>query len=585
VNSETLDRPSAARSDVMTGWGFATVVYVATTLLYFAVPISGSFGEKLLGTSQWSPDNTLNAAILEWGARAVSSRSAVLFDWPPGYPVHNTLAGTEVLVGWQLLFLPQRLLGVSIVAAYNVCFLFSFIVSGLAANLLARRYGVAPAGALIAGFVFAFAPQHVGQAVQFQSLAICWLPLGIVAFERAVSERGIGVIVLLAAIVVITVLSSLYYGVFLVIILGAWYVVGLVTGWFPRSFRGATRVAAAAAMAVVVLLPFIVTYVRMSSSFGYDRSIQYAIERSAQLSAFLYVPRWLLLWGDSRLHERPGSGAGFPGLVLLLLLLASIRWNAPAPRKRSILALAVFCAVLSLGPRLKVFNYPTSFLINVPMPGSLLGFIPGIRAPSRLLPCAFVFLSVLAGGGAAAVLARWPRKQRLFLSALLVLAALDVYPAPWFASASRRLPPPLATSAAYAYVAASSDSTPLVEWPAADSTGFALPAKAYYVYGSIGHLHRVVSYSLSLELPAADSLQSQADQLPGESARQALVARGIHRLILHRRFASTDSVASRVARLDNSGFRALFRGRDAIVYSLEPPSVPATNGASRSGAR
>ena len=568
-----MDSRAATADEYALGWGIATGVYLVAALVYFAAPIWQTFGESLLGTSQFGPDNTLNAGILEWGTKALRDRSLSLFDWPPGYPVHNTLAGTENLIGWQPLFLPQRLLGVGIVAADNVCVLLSFVVSGIVANLFARRCGVTPAGALVAGFVFAFAPQHVAQAVQFQSLAICWLPLGIVALERVVAERGVAAIALLAAVVVVTVLSSLYYGVFLVIILGTWYAVGLVTRRFPRSWMSVARLAAAAVPAAIVLYPIVVPYLRTSSAFGFDRSIDYAIERSITLVDFLQLPRWLLLWGKSPLAQRSAYGAAFPGFVLLLLLVASVRWRAPRPLKYSLLAAAAVCTILSLGPRLKVFDYPTSLLANVPMPGAILSFIPGIRMPSRLLPCALIFLAVLAGGGASVLFAWRPQWRPFAVPVGLVLVVLDVYPAPSFASASRRLQPPLATSDAYSYLASSSDTTPVVEWPAADSTGFRLAATAEYAYGSVGHQRRVVSYNLSIDLAAADSLQARADQLPDEASRQLLVARGVRRLIIHRRFAKADSIAAHLARLEAAGYRTLFRGRDATVYSLEPPSV------------
>ena len=65
------------------------------------------------------------------------------------------------------IFLPAALLFVPLSAlghrfAYNVLVLLSFPFAGLAAALLARRYGVSRAGAFVAGVVFACAPYRVG---------------------------------------------------------------------------------------------------------------------------------------------------------------------------------------------------------------------------------------------------------------------------------------------------------------------------------------------------------------------------------------------------------------------------------------
>jgi len=576
VLRETVNNRSTPATPSAAGWAVAAIVYLITAIVYFAVPIWRTFGESLLGSTLFGPDNVLNAGILEWGFKVIRSSSLHLFDWPAGYPVHDTLAGTENLIGWQPLFFPQRLLGIGIVSAYNVCILLSFVISGLTGNLFARRCGVPKDGALIGGFVFAFAPLHVGLAVQFQSLIICWLPLGIVLFERVLAERSVANIAALAFVFVMTTLGSLYYGVFLALLLAVWYPLGLVTGRFERSWAGAARVAAAAALTLGAMAPLALQYVRVSSTFGFDRSLAYAIERSMDVADFFMIQSWLLVWAKTPLANRTNYGAAFPGFVVLLMLVASIRWKAPRHLKLSLAVVAAICAILSLGPRLKVFNYPTSFLENVPMPGAILGFIPGIRMPSRMLPCAFIFLGVLAGGGASVLLARWSEWRRLAVPILLLAAALDVFPAPSFASESWRLSAPLASSDAYAYLAQAPDTSAIVELPKADSTGFTLPAKSAYVYGSIGHLRRTVSYNLSVNLPGPDSLQVQAERLPDESARALLVARGVRRLVVHNRFFKADSVGPRLSRLDAAGYPVLFRGRDATVYSLERASGAGT---------
>ena len=182
ANDDATDAEVSASAMSMRSWLVATAIYLATAIVYFAVPIWRSFGESLLGTTLFGPDNVLNAGTLEWGYRASLSASLEVFNWPAGYPVTNTLAGTENLLGWQPFFAPARMLGLGVVASYNICVLLSLVISGLGANLFARRCGVDEDGAMIAGFAFAFAPLHIALSVQFQSLAICWLPLGLVAF-------------------------------------------------------------------------------------------------------------------------------------------------------------------------------------------------------------------------------------------------------------------------------------------------------------------------------------------------------------------------------------------------------------------
>jgi hypothetical protein len=574
ANHDATDGEVSASAMSMRSWLVATAIYLATAIVYFAMPIWRSFGESLLGTTLFGPDNVLNAGTLEWGYRASLSASLEVFNWPAGYPVTNTLAGTENLLGWQPFFAPARMLGLGVVASYNICVLLSLVISGLGANLFARRCGVDEHGAMFAGFAFAFAPLHIALSVQFQSLAICWLPLGLVAFERVMTERGVWNVVALAALVTITALASLYYGVFLVLVLALWYALGLATKRFEWSSRAIGRLAVAAGVTAVVLSPIIVQHARTSSMYGFDRSLEYAIERSMNVVDFFQMQRWLLVWRDTPLEQRYGYGAAFPGFVVLALVAASRRWRGQPWVKTILLAAFCVCAILSLGPRLKIFNYPTSYAVNVPLPGAMLSWIPGMRMPSRMLPVGLLFLSVLAGAGASVLMARRREWRGGIMAAVLALAALDAYPSPSFSTASVRLASPLASSDAYSYLANNPSTEAIVELPRADSTGFAMPVKSAYVYGSAGHMQRTVAYNLSVPLHAADSLQTLAGRLPEESARRQLVERGVARLVVHRRFSRADSAAALLARLDAAGYTALFRGRDATVYSLERVAAP-----------
>src|SRR5690348_9495399 len=86
----------------------SAALYWGLACLFFLPSLGGS--QKLLGTSQWAPDNILDAGILEWGYRALASHRSV-FAWVAGYPLRESLAGTESLLGWQVFYTPFRLAG------------------------------------------------------------------------------------------------------------------------------------------------------------------------------------------------------------------------------------------------------------------------------------------------------------------------------------------------------------------------------------------------------------------------------------------------------------------------------------------
>lgn len=79
----------------------ALAAYAAVIWAYFILPLHGRFSEAMLGTSLFPHDAILNAGILEWGRQALGSPSSRVFEWTAGFPLHNTLANTENLLGWQ----------------------------------------------------------------------------------------------------------------------------------------------------------------------------------------------------------------------------------------------------------------------------------------------------------------------------------------------------------------------------------------------------------------------------------------------------------------------------------------------------
>ena len=160
-------------------WMFTTATYVVAALAYFIIPLGSRWKNTLLGSALFAPDAILNAGILEWGYKSLWSSSSHVFDWTAGFPLDNSLANTEHLIGWQIFYSPLRWAGFGTIAAYNILLLVSIIISGVGAALLAKRLGANRYGAWIAGFIFAFVPFHLNQVVHLQTMAVCWSPFAV----------------------------------------------------------------------------------------------------------------------------------------------------------------------------------------------------------------------------------------------------------------------------------------------------------------------------------------------------------------------------------------------------------------------
>ena len=128
--------------------------------------------------------------------------------YPFGYPV----ALSETTLSNTILGLPLTALAGE-VAAYNLLVIWSFVLSGLGAFLLARRLSHSTAGGVIAGVAFAFAPYrlaHIG-AGHLPLLGTGWLPFVLLYEERFIRRRARRDAALMGLFFGLFALSSWYY--------------------------------------------------------------------------------------------------------------------------------------------------------------------------------------------------------------------------------------------------------------------------------------------------------------------------------------------------------------------------------------
>jgi hypothetical protein len=205
--------------------------------VWLVVPVATRFGSVLLGTSIFPYDSVLLAGVLEWGYHAIPSAHEHLFNWTAGFPLSNTLAVTENLIGWQPLYMPLRAAGVSIAAAYNILLLTSLVISAIGAAMLARRFGASRAGAAAAGIVFGFGPFHLGHTLHLQTMGVCWTPFAILSLDRYLETRSPRAAMALAVFVILSALCSVYFAVFLAVVLPLY----LLLCWVFRRYRFDSR--------------------------------------------------------------------------------------------------------------------------------------------------------------------------------------------------------------------------------------------------------------------------------------------------------------------------------------------------------
>ena len=571
-------KASGARLSELPFLASLLLLYSTIGVIYLVLPIAGHFGGVLLGSALIPQQVFLTSGTMEWGFRSLFSSSRRFFDWNAGFPLHNSLAISENLVGWQVLYYPLRALGVGVPAAYNTVLLFSLVLSGIGASLLARRFGANRWGAAVTGVVFGYGPFHLNNLMDIQTMAVCWTPFALLFLDRFMERpslrEGIGV----GASYVLTVLSSVYFGTFLTLILPLYVLLAGILGRYKLTLSMIARLALVALVALAAVSLIAVPYVRFAREHGrYGASATNIAGLSMEWLAPARTPSFQSAWERTPLRwKNPWDGQpAFIGIVGLSLVAIGLREFRRGRFEHAavltIVALSLISYLLALGPYFKTAGSGPSRIIEwVPMPGRLWLLIPGIRNPTRFFFFAWLGAALLAGLGLSAILQKFrPTSRNVVAPCVLVMLLAEYWPASWLAGESVTAVAPMAMSDAYPFLASEADSGGVIEFPTADSSGARLDF-GRYIYGASGHLRGVVALHGNHRIPLIDSLRTAAESLPDESARVFLSSHRVSRVVVHRFIGDSARNARLIAALDSARFPFVFSGRESVVFATAP---------------
>ena len=347
-------------------------------------------------------DASFAAWILWWNAHAVPFTQA-WWNAPIFYPISGSLGFSETLLGLTPVTTPIQWLGGSPIVAYNVIFLLSFPLSGIAAHGLVYSLTRRHDAAFIAGLAYAFNPYRIAQLPHIQMLASFWMPvalLGLHAFARARRWRSL---VLFITAWLLQGLSNAYFLLFLPVLVGLWLLWFLPpwTNWRPMAL-----VATASAAAAVLLAPLATGYYVIHERFGLSQSFGEIAAAGVHPGSVLNMSPLLWLWHSPFPSLEPEKQL-FPGVTVIVLIAAGVvvamRTGASplrAYRQQSALGFYVCAAgimwLLSLGPA-PTFRGTT---IWAAAPYSWLMALPGfgsLRVPARFAALMMLCLSTAAG--------------------------------------------------------------------------------------------------------------------------------------------------------------------------------------------
>lgn len=371
-------------------------------------------------------DTVLNEWILAWDIHALGHDPRHLFNANIFYPESDTLAYSEPLLVPAVVSTPLVLTGASPVLVYNLLLLAGLTLMGWTACLLVTRWTGDWAAGLLTGIIFAFNAHTLTRLPQLQALHLEFLPLALLALDECLAidprdstrrSRSARAAALLALWIVLQGWTS-YYGLVLTVVAVGVGWLARPDDWLPRAGRVVATLAGAAVLAILGLLPILLSY----RALGRVRSLQEVATYSAVWRDYLTTP--------ARVHyetwARPwfASTGLFPGVTALALSLVAISspstWRSG--RARMAVAFGAVGVALSFGPALP--GYAILYRWFLPL--------QGIRNAARFGFLLIVALAVLAGGAMARLRVRWRGRRWLTAAtvAVLVAANVDAWSAP-----------------------------------------------------------------------------------------------------------------------------------------------------------
>ncbi|HET7218105.1 MAG TPA: hypothetical protein VFJ02_08650 [Vicinamibacterales bacterium] len=370
-------------------------------------------------------DPILNIWILWWNAHAMPLTEA-WWNPPMMWPMPGAMALSEHLLGVSIVATPVQHLGGGPIAAYNVCLLLTYALSGFFGYLLVQRLTGSVVAGICSGLAFGFSPYRAGQLAHIQVLSAQWMPLALLGMHAYVSSGRARWLALFAAAWLLQGLSNGYYLLFFPVLIALWLL------WFvdwKREPRRGLALVGTFAIASAPLLPILLRYYDVHRLFGLRRAVSDIRQFSATATSFLHPAPLLRFWPEG---PAPNSELYlFPGAVVLIVALAGvvaavIRKEESSAARSPIafyLVAALAMGVLALGPggegNAPALTNPYRWLLFLP------GY-DGIRAPSRFMMLASLCLSIVAGLGVAQ-LARvtWRGRWRA-TAAALVMAGITI---------------------------------------------------------------------------------------------------------------------------------------------------------------
>lgn len=478
---------------------------------------------------------------LAWIAHQIVNDPIHLFDANIFYPEPTTLAFSDAILLPGLLLAPLHWLGAHPLVVYNVALIACFILNALAAYALVRRLTGSTAAGLLGGLIYGFSPHRFDHFDHFEMQVAFWIPLAVLAWHRAVTDGRLRDHVITGLLAACQVLSSIYYGLFLLTWLGF-----ITVFWHWRRPRVALKAAALILLpALIALALYSVPYLGAREQVG-DRNPADIVGYSARPMDFLSSPISNVLYGWTEPLGGPERHL-FPGAIVIGLLIAGL-WP-PFSRVRVLhIGALLFALQLAIG-----FNGPVYRLLY----DWVLPF-RGIRVPARADVLILISVAVIAGFGLVRVMSRTGTRGRAALAATLLIAGTGVE----YLARPHVQPVDGRISGLYRLLATEKDAI-VFEWPVTVPWRLYDMVDVTYMYRSTMHWRPLLNGYSGYYPPSYLDMLLRMRSFPDTGSIAYLQRRGATILVIHERPGRTATYNHAALRLlRDPKIRLIAEGRD-----------------------
>ena len=512
-----VQHPPRARLEWV-GW-LATGVALAVLLTW---PLVRHLGTRI---PQDTGDPLAQAWFLAWGGHALTTSPTSLFQGNVSWPAERSFAFADSLLGYA----PFALVGdgpVAAVVRYDLVLLTAYALAFAAAGLLARELGCRVPAATVTAAAYAWAPWKVTHNGHLNVLSTGSVALTLFLLVSGYRRGRPWQVVAGWAVAAWQLSLGFALGIWFAYLLAVLAAVA-VAAWLRRGRPALPGPLLRATVAGTVLLGAVTAFM-VRPYLQIAAASPDALRSRDEVALFSPPVRGLLAagqesraWGEATAFVRdtlvwPPEQALLPGVVVVLLAVAGLRWSRVSPTLRLwLLAGVVVTGLLSLGVSL------WGGLLYDP----LLSYAPGwdgLRTPGRLAFLWTLGLAVLAGFGAQRALdALAGRALPAALGAALglLLTATVLY------EGAPRLP---LVDVPTAPAALSGLEGPLLHLPAGagrDTT---------YMLWSTDGFPLIVNGDGAFRAPEVDRLQEASKAFPDAASVRVLRDAGVRTVVVHR---------------------------------------------------